>query len=120
MAKNHVAIGVECMTLKSIYNGETYCKKLEDFMTNHACTRIDMEEELRIPFEYQNDLNSQQNLAIEKSFRNHITFVRGPPGCGKTVTISRMVTMMAGKGKKVVVGSTSNVANFTLVKMIIE
>jgi len=29
------------------------------------------------------------------AFCNHITYVKGPPGCGKTVTVSRMIRMMA-------------------------
>jgi hypothetical protein len=64
-----------------------------------------------LEYEYQNDLNQKQNEAISKVFNNHLTFVKGPPGCGKTKTVSRMVRMLAERGQTVLVGSISNIAN---------
>jgi nucleoside-triphosphatase THEP1 len=60
-------------------------------------------------------LNEEQNEAVRKVFMNHLTFVKGPPGCGKTKTVSRMVKMLAERGMKVLVGSVSNIANQTLI-----
>lgn len=56
---------------------------------------IPLDKGMALDYEYQNDLNQKQNEAIQKVFNNHVTFVKGPPGCGKTKTVSRMVMMLA-------------------------
>ncbi len=73
-------------------------------------------------YDFKDDpyLNEYQNNAIRHVFENHVTFIKGPPGCGKTVTTSKMVIKMAAIGLKLIVGSCSNVANLTLVTRIIE
>ncbi len=66
---------------------------------------------MQLEYQYQGDLNEEQNLAIEKTFHNHLTFIKGPPGCGKTLTVSRMAKLLAERKQKVLVGSISNIAN---------
>lgn len=48
-----------------------------------------------------------------------LTFIKGPPGCGKTKTIARMSRVMTDLGCKVLVGAASNTAIKTIAKQII-
>ena len=115
LVKNNATIGVLSEILQKRLTGDRYFEKIENFIGDEACTKIDLDENMCLDYEEQSDLNQEQNLAIKKSFTNHLTFVKGPPGCGKTKTVSRMVKMLAERGLKVLVGSISNIANQTLI-----
>ncbi len=51
-----------------------------------------------------------QNAALRKSSSEPITFVWGPPGTGKTYTLSRIALEAMGAGKRVLMVSYSNVS----------
>lgn len=55
-------------------------------------------------------LNPYQGLAVEKSAGSEVFFIWGPPGTGKTTTISAIVTSAFGYDKTVLITSNTNVA----------
>ena len=56
------------------------------------------------------DLNNSQIQAIESAEKNQITLIWGPPGTGKTYTLSKIIMRSYLRDEKVLVLSTSNVA----------
>lgn len=59
--------------------------------------------------EYEN-LNDSQVQAIQYAEENQITLIWGPPGTGKTYTLSKIIMRSYLRDEKVLVLSTSNVA----------
>ncbi len=51
-----------------------------------------------------------QNRAIDHAFSDPVTFIWGPPGTGKTTTLSRIASECMNKGKRVLMLSYSNVS----------
>jgi hypothetical protein len=51
----------------------------------------DHESSLEIAYANRDNLNESQNRAIEASLRGPITCIWGPPGCGKTTTITSLI-----------------------------
>jgi len=51
---------------------------------------------------------------LKKVGQNSITFIKGPPGCGKTKTIARLSKLLYEEKKKVIVGSVSNIGNLRI------
>lgn len=56
------------------------------------------------------DLNESQQRAVSLCAESDLAFVWGPPGTGKTTTLARIVTTLAGMGLRVLVTSTTNAA----------
>jgi superfamily I DNA and/or RNA helicase len=52
--------------------------------------------------------NDSQKEAIEKSLRNNILYVWGPPGTGKTATLGYIVANLLDQGKRVLFVSNTN------------
>lgn len=55
-------------------------------------------------------LNPSQLCAYESALRHAITFIWGPPGCGKTTTLAQIVRSAFEAGKRVLVCSNTNKA----------
>lgn len=55
-------------------------------------------------------LNDSQKRAVQLSCDSNIAFVWGPPGTGKTRTISHIVTELMARGQRVLLTSTTNAA----------
>ena len=55
-------------------------------------------------------LNEFQNSAVERSLGSEVFFIWGPPGTGKTTTISTIISHAFAGGKDVLVSSNTNVA----------
>lgn len=72
-----------------------------------------------VHFPLQPDLNEKQNEAIAKCGRNALTFIKGPPGCGKTKTIGRLCRLFMEKRMRVIVGAVSNTGNLSIVRELI-
>lgn len=54
--------------------------------------------------------NERQKKAISSALGNDITFIWGPPGTGKTVTLARIVESFVKKGLRTLVVSHTNIA----------
>ncbi len=52
--------------------------------------------------------NESQTDAIEKSLKNNITYVWGPPGTGKTATLGFVIGNLLSRGKRVLFVSNTN------------
>ncbi len=49
-----------------------------------------------------------------------ITFIKGPPGCGKTRLIARLATIFSYYGYPLLVGAVSNLANITILESMLK
>ena len=56
------------------------------------------------------DLNPSQQLAVEKALAQKVTFFWGPPGTGKTKTMSTLAAALIKKKKRVLLTALSNMA----------
>jgi hypothetical protein len=63
-----------------------------------------------IPTTREASLNQPQFRAYEHALRNAVTFIWGPPGCGKTKTLGQIVRSAFECGKRVLVCSNTNKA----------
>jgi ssDNA-binding Zn-finger/Zn-ribbon topoisomerase 1 len=63
-----------------------------------------------IPTTHQASLNRSQFGAYEHALRNAVTFIWGPPGCGKTKTLGQIVRSAFEGGKRILVCSNTNKA----------
>lgn len=59
-------------------------------------------------------------MAIKKVCKNVLTFIKGPPGCGKTKTISKLCKLMKKHKQKVMLGTVSNTGNLSILKALRE
>lgn len=59
---------------------------------------------------YNKGLDDSQSFALEKTLKNDITFIWGPPGTGKSHTLSRILLNLYEKNETTVVSSIANVA----------
>lgn len=55
-------------------------------------------------------LNESQTAAVRLCLGSRVSFVWGPPGTGKTETLSHVVEELAARGRRVLVASTTNAA----------
>jgi len=61
-------------------------------------------------FEAPATLNPSQSQALQHASSNAVTFIWGPPGCGKTLTLGEIVRLMFDAGKRVLICSNTNTA----------
>lgn len=66
------------------------------------------------------NMNETQQAAISNVVNNPLTFIKGPPGCGKTKLIARLCSIFAYHQCKVLVGAASNTANVAIVQALIK
>ena len=59
---------------------------------------------------FVNNLNSQQKTAVQKSLKNTVTFIWGPPGTGKTQTLGALVANYIASKERTLVASNTNQA----------
>lgn len=55
-------------------------------------------------------LNTTQNEALNRVFSQNVTFIWGPPGTGKTYTLSKIITRACCQGLRVLAVGISNVS----------
>jgi Ni2+-binding GTPase involved in maturation of urease and hydrogenase len=60
-----------------------------------------------------------QNKAIEMVGKNALTFIKGPPGCGKTKTIARLCKLLLEKDQRVILGAVSNTGNISIMRQLL-
>ena len=56
------------------------------------------------------DLNDEQSRAYESALRESLTFIWGPPGCGKTTTLAEIVRSAFESEKRTLICSNTNKA----------
>ena len=66
------------------------------------------------------DLNPEQVAAVRHSLGSDVTFVWGPPGTGKTMTLARIVEAHYRVGRSVLLVSNTNIAVDTALEKIVE
>lgn len=59
---------------------------------------------------YTTGLSNVQTNCIHHALNNNVTFIWGPPGTGKSYTLSRLLVSLYMSGEKTLVSSTANVA----------
>jgi len=68
----------------------------------------------------RNDLNSLQNLALQKSMTEGILLIHGPPGTGKTYLLGAMIASLIAQGNRVLACTASHSATDHLAKAAVE
>ncbi len=84
--------------LERIYEMDSDNTNLNDLILNGSCCVNDK------------PLLKGQDTALKHALEHPITFVWGPPGTGKTKTLSDMVIAFLKQGKRVLMVSQSNVS----------
>jgi superfamily I DNA and/or RNA helicase/predicted nucleic acid-binding Zn ribbon protein len=86
--------------------------ELAEFNTTMADAVIHNEGEENPPesFEGFSDLNEKQREAVARTLGNSIQYLWGPPGTGKTQTISALIQIFMERGKKALLCSNTNQA----------
>jgi AAA domain len=65
-------------------------------------------------------LNDGQRRAVELGLTHGVTWLWGPPGTGKTTTLSALVAALAARGKRVLVAAPTNAALDVAVTSLVE
>ena len=69
-------------------------------------------------FDFKNGLNFSQNKAISKTLGSELSFIWGPPGTGKTYTLTHLLYELIKRNKRVLVVSTTNNAVDTVISQL--
>lgn len=64
-------------------------------------------------------LNPSQIEVLNLVTRERISFIKGPPGCGKTKTMARLAYFFSKNNKKIIIGAVSNAAIIAITKSLI-
>ena len=64
----------------------------------------------RVRLKISANLNEFQKSAVERSLGSEVFFIWGPPGTGKTTTISSIISHAFSDGKDILISSNTNVA----------
>jgi MoxR-like ATPase len=95
IAKKNASISVHKSVLSSLKFDEEaltgQCQLIKQFIDEKIAV---IPSTKTLTFDAQMDLNGEQNMAIKKVSKNALTFIKGPPGCGKTKTIGRICKLM--------------------------
>lgn len=84
---------------------------------NRASTKL---EDFRAVY-YRSELNPSQNEAVNSVLQNEgIQILHGPPGTGKTTTLSHAIHALVKSGKRVVVSAPSNTAVDHFAKVLVK
>lgn len=82
--------------------------------------RSSIEEEEPIVW-FNDNLNSSQKEAIDFALRQrHLAIIHGPPGTGKTTTLTEVILQLITRGLKVLVCAPSNVAVDNIFKQLLS
>lgn len=69
---------------------------------------------------YLGELDKCQQLSVEKAIHQHITFLWGPPGTGKSFTLAYLLLNLLQLNQKTIVCSTANIALDVLLLKLVE
>ena len=85
----------------------------EDYYTDQALKVFGKKPAARTPLDNHNEyreLNSSQKEALRLCAESDLSFVWGPPGTGKTMTLAYILEDLATRGQRVLLLSTTNAA----------
>jgi hypothetical protein len=89
-----------------------YTGNLDEFNLTHRLfhqQKILEEEKIRFN-SIDNSLNESQKKAVDTVFSQNVTFIWGPPGTGKTYTLSKIITKACTLGLRVLAVGISNIS----------
>lgn len=86
---------------------DTLTYPLKSFFGRNKC-RNNVAKEADIVVFDKNKINIDQLRVVSNSMTNHVTYVKGPPGTGKTETIFNVLLSAYSNNKKVLVTSNNN------------
>ncbi len=66
------------------------------------------------------DLNEFQRMAVSKAVGSRVFLVHGPPGTGKTRTLTETIVQLVKLGRRVAVSADSNLAADNLLEMLVK
>ncbi len=69
---------------------------------------------------YQTHLNEWQRLAVHKALKQRLTLIHGPPGTGKTTTLTEVALQCVERGERLLVCADSNVAVDNFIEKILQ
>lgn len=60
--------------------------------------------------EYEHDLNSTQQQAVQLAMESQLSILWGPPGTGKTTTLAQLIAFLVAHDRRVLITSTTHAA----------
>ena len=87
---------------------------------NKKTTQIQTQIRTRVKPNQIDELNSSQDDAVMKALEQKISFIIGPPGTGKTITLATLAAILIISGYRVLLTATSNKAVDQLLLATIE
>ena len=116
IAKNNATL----MVLSKIFQEVDKVKEDLNFFINNPNVKKINPNPVQENSSFFEGLNDPQVLALKKVLRNQITFIKGPPGCGKTKTIARICRVFGSLKSKILVGAVSKSANLAITRSLLE
>ncbi len=92
------------------------------FISNIVLNKFQVEK-TQVPIEnfINSKLNESQRKAVKQALETHPVFlVHGPPGTGKTTTVTEIICQLARHGKRILATADSNIAVDNLAEKLIE
>ncbi len=80
--------------------------KLFGFVQSESFTPLPLDEQRLARF----GLNCEQELAVRTALSQEVTFIWGPPGTGKTKTLTLILGLLVSAGKRVLLAANTNAA----------
>ena len=72
--------------------------------------KLAAEQQPQPPLLEHGRLNPSQRRAIQLCCSSNLTFIWGPPGTGKTMTLAHIVAELLARGSRILITSTTNTA----------
>lgn len=111
LAKNNATLEVLTKIFSQLDQVE---ENISNFINSSAIKEIPPNPHFYCEEWFFTNINQSQKHAIQAVVENRLSFIKGPPGCGKTRLIARLCTIFSFYHWRIMVGAVSNMANLSI------